>query len=126
MKANELRVGNLFTMVFTVCVNGIEPDGRIHIENNILKTCVNIDKLKPIPLTEEVLVECGFERIRQDSKYFKLTYAEKGTYLLFGLGNWHTEICLHSSTTAQGETKHLHQLQNLYFALTGEELEIKL
>jgi len=114
IKANELRIGNIILdeKGDVVCVT---------IDTFYwLAECVrNEEDYKPIPLTEEWLVKLGFEK-HEFSNYeyckglFNLAHsnklnptgmfyeAERGTYL-----------------------KHVHQLQNLYFALTGEELTIK-
>lgn len=83
----------------------------------------------PIPLTPEILERCGFEKgfgeyaLIQDS--YPLRFREEGEkYILsfhyFGSNGESNEeeiIC---------EFKYLHQLQNLYFALTGQELEVNL
>ena len=74
-------------------------------------------KAEPIPLTEEWLLKFGF-----DSKTlifrngnFTMTWGNGGDYIDFQTiaGSYMIHVA------------HVHQLQNLYFALTGEELEIK-
>ena len=65
----------------------------------------NIGTIKPIPLTEEWLVKLKMEHNESLTK-------GNGTY-------WFTLITPHTPIT------YVHQLQNLYFALTGEELKIK-
>lgn len=70
---------------------------------------------EPIPLTEEILLRCGFEE-GQTGYYFKddiIISVEGQVY--FGENEVHI-----------AEIYHLHQLQNLVYALTGEELEINL
>jgi len=70
-----------------------------------------------IPLTEEILLKCGFEK-HKDGFYhingFALCYRdeEKNFYL--------KDVDFYTSITF------LHQLQNLYFALTQTELKIEL
>ncbi len=71
---------------------------------------------KPIPLTKEWLVKLGFKLWcgsyeRNDIKIFEV---ECGMFVLEGDGKSIGNIF-----------NHVHQLQNLYFALTGEELTIK-
>ena len=70
---------------------------------------------KPIPLTPEILEKCGFDR----NCILKIS---QGLNIEWSYGK---EVWL----TKEGEviyefenTQHLHQLQNLYFALIGEEL----
>lgn len=102
MKANELRIGNLVRLR--------EHDAFIQIEQYQLCESELIN-VQPIPLTEEWLLKFGFDDL--------------GTYG-YGRGNFH--ICLHenefyfSINNRKVFIKHVHQLQNLYFALTGEEL----
>lgn len=102
MKASELRIGS-----------------KISKNNNIItvdaKTIFDIwinDGLKiydPIPLTEEWLLKFGFEK--GSLIYFNLNgeivFKGDNAFRYFGL-------------TVQ--LKYVHQLQNLYFALTGQEL----
>ena len=71
---------------------------------------------KPITLTEEILLKCGFvydDEFGLFSLHPITLYKQDG---IFWYGLLFDNI----------EIKYLHQLQNLYFALTGEELEIKL
>jgi hypothetical protein len=117
MDAKELRIGNLIE--YKGSYVKIRAEDFAEFDKNLLDIAI------PIPLNEDWLVKFGFKRRHKDAKWFELTYNERGTYMLFGLGNYHTEICLGGTTTAQGPTKHVHQLQNLYFALTGMELTIK-
>lgn len=79
------------------------------------------EKYKPIPLTEEWLLRLGFGKcsdIFEDWPEY-----EKG----FDIGK---SITLsHDFECYQGiysqKINYVHQLQNLYFALTGQELELK-
>jgi len=114
MKANELRIGNL-------AVNFI---GEVFEVNG--NTIANFDsnefgKPKPIPLTEEWLIKMGFEKSKSDNYLRLMIIIEDGTEWLTFLNpnvinfNDRGIFCLF-----------VHELQNLFFALTGEELEINL
>ena len=78
---------------------------------------------EPIPLTPEILEKAGFELTNP------LNIENANTYFKEGLNefiSYHGEgICIYESTKKR-VIKYLHQLQNLYYALTGEELEISL
>ena len=54
IKANELRIGNLV----------INAKGEnIIVDNITIGICFGLPKTyKPIPLTEEILLKCGFEK----------------------------------------------------------------
>ena len=104
MEENELRIGNWV----------LSPtQGEIQIENGW-----QIDEgeeVKPIPLTEEWLERFGFEYsdLNGDSGLWKIPpFQIYGKYNQF-LYDYRLDV------------NYVHQLQNLYFALTGEELTIK-
>jgi hypothetical protein len=115
MKASELRIGNLIydnevghKGDFKVTAKDI-----VHIQNKGLDTDYSF-----INLSEEWLVKFGFEDNGQSYEIeycvVRRNYNNKVMFDLFKNGEF-----IHS------ELKHVHQLQNLYFALTGEELTIK-
>lgn len=112
MKISELRIGNWVTDGFGNCV---KVTGIIS-ENNT--SGYKTETLKPIPLTAELLAKIGFEEciypnggcmVRRDDKYFVFS----------GLGDA-------ESYGFEVKLKYLHQLQNLYHALTGEELTVSM
>jgi hypothetical protein len=117
MKANELRIGNL----------GIDTDGRLCSVEEIyknepprivaIKGGLTALPVKPIPLTEEWLLKFGFIRKHFDMKIkgLKLT-ASTRIIASDKLSAFH-----HKKV---GFISSVHQLQNLYFALTGEELTL--
>ena len=113
IKANELRIGNWiynplqqipFRVDFTALSN-------VYYDNKLDKP-----RYEPIPLTEEILLKCGFEK--------KFPFYVKGNIEVRIMGN--SMPCWVSSRFVTTKDQHLHQLQNLYFALTGEELNIEL
>lgn len=104
MKAQELRIGNLVLL----------PNGNeCKIERNDFQYnsgLSNIEDYQPIPLTKKWLLDFGFKR--------GVDFWFNGDVILDispeGLSyRFHYNIILH-----------VHQLQNLYFALTGEELQL--
>jgi hypothetical protein len=111
MKAQELRIGNYVYNGF----NDITKISSIICQYNT--SGYLLETLKPIPLTEEILLKCGFEKT-----YFEnIPYFEKGCLTIDGC---FYDVELMDSTKLN--IIHLHQLQNLYFALTGQELNIEL
>ena len=128
MKASDLRIGNQMKLFLGIGDNGAEyreceiQGIMIHhgAEFYLLKNgWVGIsNKLKPIPLTEEWLLKFGFEKRGiyyhfPKHDIFKLEqYKLKNAYWL----RYYTESidCVRINS--------VHQLQNLYHALTGEEL----
>lgn len=71
---------------------------------------------EPIPLTEEWLLRFGFEKDRSGYRLDdinSLSFSEN--YI----------VCWHDKVLGIKQIEYVHQLQNLYFTLTGEELTIK-
>ncbi len=89
-------------------------------------------EINPIPLTPEILESCGFEKythepgyaIGSDEKNERCNEYSKGKLSIMDWGNGFF-LSNSFSFDLRIELNHLHQLQNLYFALTGKELEIK-
>ena len=107
MKANELRIGNL-----------LDFEGEaLSFEFEFVKWD-NWELFKPIPLTEEWLLKFGFTFYRENMYDIK-----DFTFLLDRFTLW--DYTGEERYFIACSINHVHQLQNLYFALTGEELEIK-
>lgn len=113
MKPSELRIGNW-----------VQANSPAMIVEEITKFGVGlympgsnadlfyhmIEKVEPIPITDEILVKAGFVK-----KY--------GTW--FGLIELDEDYLFHYGMEEAVEIKSLHQLQNLVYCLTGEELNYK-
>lgn len=114
MKPNELRIGNL------IKIDGIVSTVDARTIFDFESEC----RVKePIYLTEEWLVRFGYVL---DSFY--KTYS-KGDFCIciknneFNVMN---DSCSDAGCYYLTTIEYVHQLQNLYYALTGTELEIKL
>lgn len=120
MKSSELRIGNWVEQPNdgVTRVTAILNDLQIKTETGYIdKYC------RPIPLTEEWLLRFGFDKLTEKGSGFKSTsYTYTGKVALIV----HFDGVRLSVNFWQGnEKKYVHQLQNLYFALTGEELTLK-
>ena len=116
MNANELRLGNLVRSKY----NGISKVDQIgssinseYVGGRSLDGNYWENSCLPIPLTAEWLEAFGFkENTTSWTKFCKYCHLKlkktTGKRLMIG----------------SLQVKHVHQLQNLYFALTGEELTI--
>jgi hypothetical protein len=121
IKAEELRIGN-----WVEITKPRHGETFIKVES-IANDIINLEfreysffELKPILLTEEILLKCGFED-ETDNQPFDLgvrTY-DNGTISIDS--NFEVGLGRNSHFV-----KYLHQLQNLYYALTGEELKVDL
>lgn len=120
IKANELRIGNhiSFKGKWNGIVESISSWG-VEIDKN--HGVFTYDVLEGIPLTEEILLKCGFDLIK-DNYIIKID-----DFLHIGLHCQDYSLLIsdswgHDELTPTRYIASLHQLQNLYFALTGEEL----
>ena len=110
VKASELRIGNLIEFR-----NNIEPPQIVKITPRWFRSSMMDDDFElneywhPIPLTEEWLVKFGFEFKNGYGYKFKFGYISKSDFYWMYHG-----ICI--------KLQYVHQLQNLYFSLTGKEL----
>ena len=122
MEAKELRIGNyvLDRGNKLILIDHWEYKDKISSrrENIFHPLTEFVDYLKPIPLTEEWLVKFGFLLDLHHHRGLTYSLNRITTYMQDGIF-WCDILwdCL--------EIKHVHQLQNLYFALTNEELTIK-
>jgi len=117
MEAKELRISNLVHLIADVHEN--EPDLLIWELEDYEFYENKMEYIKPIPLTEEWLLKFGFE-----VDYGCIILSNKR-----GVITIEEDLAEISSTINHdgfmAPCKYVHQLQNLYFALTGEELTIK-
>lgn len=115
MKANELRIGNLI----------YDTEGKpnyvtIEALKYLLTYPEPLCQAKPIHLTEEWLLKFGFKFT--DNSYLSPTFNLTERLRIIGYeGNF--RLVVNKFMTIKIEF--VHQLQNLYFALTQEELEMK-
>lgn len=125
----ELRIGNIVSIPECTINAIITAIGRKGFNIDISE--VDLDETDnyfdynsayPMPLTPEILEKCGFDKMNGHAPAI-------GAYDWFDNGKFETVhvyknwICLKGVDSIP--IKYLHQLQNLYYALTGEELNYK-
>lgn len=111
MVIKELRIGNFVKLKNMPVPNSYLIESWREFEMN---------EFEPIPLTEEWLVKFGFERDQINN-----TWSNSNSFFAieFDGNGWVNSI--NGGEYTNGTTfQHVHQLQNLYFALTGEELTL--
>ena len=128
--AGQLRIGNYVAsdhfkdrdVIVKVRLIGQEQ-AIVEHPNGLTEPMLYQGEMRPIKLTDEILLKCGFEDI-SSYKDFRLSINE----------DLYIEVSLRKNINAYVSISdidiinviYLHQLQNLYFALTGKELEVKL
>lgn len=119
MKPNELRIGNFVQTKTSEYSYKVKALGEIMVD--LSGTSVIYEHCVPIPLTEEWLKTFGFS----DIGILKIRN-EMIIDCVIDLNNKSSVfIDIAMRPIILEHIKYVHQLQNLYFALTGKELEIK-
>jgi hypothetical protein len=116
MKTAELRIGNWIIEPNNEDKNPFQIFSIYDEPKNEKLNGLPINYFQPIPLTEEWLNKFDFITTYGTWKFRGIEYysIESNGSLYFDDQYTATDI------------KYVHQLQNLYFALTGEELTIKI
>ena len=115
MKASELRIGNWFKEdILEQTFAQITAEQILDFYDDPLD-----DFYKPIPLTEEWLLKFGFDLI--NNEYHQSRNHELKLYWTVNKNKMIPEFNEKRFVTGY-DFKYVHQLQNLYFALTGQEL----
>jgi len=136
IKAEELRIGNLvadewfdsFKIIIKIeSINDkginleITDDGNwSEIAQRFITPEYEFKQLRGIPITEELLLKIGFSKWR-DTYLVLYIDEESGFNISYNISSKGIECGYQDEMF---HIKHLHQIQNLYFALTGQELNI--
>lgn len=118
MKVQELRIGNFVERI------NFFTDNQWGIHQISLIDLIDISRypyhFRPIILTEEWVVKFG---LKENPKHtvFHIKGMQFEISTMIG-GYYDNELGLDQESKI--ELKYVHQLQNIYFALTGEELTI--
>lgn len=133
IKENELRVGNYiadyeekenYFKIEQIRINSIGDYVAVYRLGSI---CCQVNLLEPIPLTEEILLKCGFENEVDDidGKMYNIYFVTNTEYLIEYFYK-EKEYIFTDDMGLKIYINSIHQLQNLYYALTNEELQINL
>ena len=109
MKATDLMIGSITKQ--GVVTDIFLGDDDVYFVSTDKISDREIDYFDSIPLTEEWLIKLNVPQ-----------------WFVAHIGGYSLDYFINTSLSQLGylELKHVHQLQNLYFALTNEELTIKL
>jgi hypothetical protein len=116
INVKEIRIGNYYkypnSKPFIVCLKDMGESSFLFEDDEIIES---------IQLTDEILLNCGFYKNKLGNvatrfihENFKILFDVVGETFVVSYANQPIK-----------EIKYLHQLQNLFFDLTGEELKFK-
>jgi hypothetical protein len=126
---SELRIGNYinFAEENTVCkVKGIDSDGlgiTVYFLKSKEETWIEVTQFQSIPITPEILVNnCRF--VKRDNRYVFQPELLNVEYRLIDFHVWVFSIGFFNWNNEITNISYVHELQNLYFAIAHEELQI--
>lgn len=140
MKAQDLRLGSSVKYKKGHVGNIVSIKGNdIEVDNEYLKGGIfDIKHFNPIPLTEDILLKCeGIEQYSTHANgtvYYQFKHEEPSKHLVVRVNKFdpvtfsifnHSE-CDFTQLQFIKRVDFLHELQNGYYFLTGEELNVKL
>ena len=125
MNVTELRIGNFIqnkNISDCVQVSRIDQNETIQIGfgicKNVFTDTMNLSAFEPIIITENWLLKFGFKNQNFGWKFKELGLFDHN----YKKGNLNLKI--NSTEIPFIQIKYIHQLQNLYFSLTGLELQL--
>lgn len=131
LKCTDLRIGNYVNIEGDVVKVKEIYEKSIHYANSEYESYATEDFIQPIELTEEVLVKIGFGK-RNDC----YTLSNEYIFFVYYKDSFKQELlasvkrkgkCYYNTNELKNyDIKYLHQLQNAYYCLTNEELNIEL
>jgi len=116
IKATELRVGNM-----------VQDDEGTQFDMRIIEQAKEYP-YNPIPNTPEILLAFGFEKCLSHHGDYQILMGKgttsNGLFLIINLDDYTCVIGqLQHFSHSFGRYEYLHQLQNLYWSLSGTELK---
>ena len=125
MDARELRIGNWVIPVLELQGESEDYERLPPCQVSELPIVEAHKFYEPIPITPEILERCGFEKINTngtaDDEYYFINPSN-------GLRVFKTSNGIETQVHGYDDwikVKYLHQLQNIFYFLTGTELEFK-
>lgn len=129
IKASELRIGNFFDYGGQNVVV-LEIKRNQNVIFGYYKDSIGFERIlntedcpKPIITTEKKLIEFGFQKEEGYDRFFYVSKCDYSVRFLFKNGK-----CYLADINGDAdfiELYYFHQIQNLYFSLTKNELKIK-
>lgn len=135
MEKNEIRIGNVvydsLNQSYDIVI-GINNNDTVDFPFNLNNDIRLVDGVK---ISGEILKKLGFEKVNDTEEYYVLEYNNCDVHKIISLYEFNKMWCINISYSenilsynAQSlhfrNIKYIHQIQNAYFILTGEELDV--
>lgn len=128
LQINDLRFGNLVTWVdekedYPLTISGILSKEDVFVEwvwkdGETDNTDCGLDNIRPINITKDILKKMGFNSNIKETIWHKPINNDGDLFTLNYVGG------VFEFTWGARQVNFVHQLQNLWYSLTGSELEV--
>jgi hypothetical protein len=124
MQSKELRIGNLVNYKIVDKLDErkewFEPCEIDAVDLQVIDS-----EYQPIPLTEEWLLKLGFKIYKDpETVYYEIMFDKIANYKFYLSRKKGFPIFYYRNDFSTTQIHSIHSLQNLYFALTNEELKL--
>lgn len=144
IKSNELRIGNLLywvneydqskgiTIVRSASEDGIDLSPDTEYGNPTITAGYEFKNLEGIPITHEIYKNCGIKTFYKplepkEVETINAIEVSDSVWLVIHPEQIHIhDIRWNQTIHLRIDCKYVHQLQNLFYSLTGKELQITL
>lgn len=125
--SRELRIGNwVFYKREPIIVTMVGQYGiQSTMDGRTINAKFDTPDITPIPITQDILLACGFEEHKISGKSsYKLIYEN----VVFLYEAYRVDIGIWGEANVEwfAEAENVHQLQNVFFSLFQKELQINL
>jgi hypothetical protein len=124
IKANELRIGNAIRYTQSADLRDKLRGTILTVDSDTIAYLAKGDRpdfYEPISLTPETLEKCGFVKVLFGSNHWCIP--SNNPSKSFEVLVWSDHVSYTLSNSFHLKLNYLHQLQNLYFINTGEEID---
>jgi len=137
IKAEEIMMGNWVSIPNyfrndedrLMQVKGLSEDNTLELSDGKIRTIRQCKDVDAVVISEDILLKCGFERkgrlYQMEFFPFSIDFVNDDTYLDDAPIPDHYALHFNGATFSHPRMVYLHQLQNLYYSLTGTHLTFK-
>lgn len=124
---SELRIGNLVGYKFgeneIYAIRSFDEE-HVSLKDNISFDYIGFDEIEPLEITPFMLKKLGFYIVSDNEYKTRFDILEDGRFDYILVKHKLCTSTIRFEGSSLFNIKYIHQLQNLYFSLTGRELTV--
>lgn len=127
VQANELRIGNWVKATVIIKVADYNPPEFMQCDITMIRDCQHYKDSwawEGIPLSPELLVKCGFKKLPKSIAVYRIFINSIEISINIKLCFVYIDTEWGQASIKNAIFKYLHQIQNLIYSLTQQELPI--